>query len=201
ERLETLLVPGQSVLASAALTVELDTRDDPVIPRRGIRVNVSAEGSTSEVLSDYDHLKLLAQFNAALEFLPGHILRFDLVGGAIFGDAPFFERFFVGDFDDLIPARSLGLNFASRPAVDFFNTGADQLGYENFVFRGSVEYAIPIDIDVSWLYRTEFFLGAGVWGATTAEDDRGEVIIGLEPEPGVRDPFPVDLTVDLGLRV
>jgi len=201
--LEPLIEEGSSALASARLSVDLDTRDDPVMPSRGLRLNVSAEGSSADAIGDYSFVKLLGQFNFAWEFVPGHILRFDSAGGGIFGDAPYFDRFFVGDFNDLVPARNLGLNFSSRPAIDFFNTGADQLGYELFIVRGSVEYAIPIlnRLDISWIYRTEFFVSGGVWAATTPEDDRTDVVTGLEPNPGVRDAFPFDLTVDLGLRV
>lgn len=199
--LEPVVRPGNSTLLSSTLAVELDTRDDPVMPRKGLRLNLAAEGATSAIASDYEFVKLLGQFNAAWEFVPGHILRFDLVGGGIFGQAPFFERFFAGDFNDFIPARNLGLNFANRPAIDFFNTGADQLGYETIVARASLEYAIPILAGIEWLYRTEFFIGGGVWGATTPQGERAGVILGLEPIPGVRDPFPLDLTVDLGIRV
>jgi len=199
--LESQLQPGTSWLSTAALAVELDTRDDPVMPRNGVRLNLSAEGAHPSVVGDYQYLRLLGQLNFATEFLPGHILRLDLVGGTIIGEAPFFERFFVGDFNDLLPSRNLGLNFASRPAADFFNTGTDQLGYENNILRASAEYAIPLTEGIDWVYRSEFFLGGGLYAATTSDADAARVILGVEPMPGPRDPFPFDLTINLGLRV
>ena len=113
--MESLIMQGSSTLSTASLTAEYDTRDDPVMPSEGVRFNVSAEGSTDALVSDYAFLKLVAQSNLAWEFVPGHILRATLFGGAILGDAPYFERFYVGDFDDLLPSRNLGLGFATRP--------------------------------------------------------------------------------------
>ena len=201
ELLNDLIELGDGTLSVLALTFDFDTRDDPVIPREGLRFNLSAQGSSEAMGSDYDYIKVLGHSLWAWEFVPGHILRLSGAGGAIWGQAPYFERFFIGDFNDLVPARNLGRNFANQSGPDFFNTGADQISYENFIFRVSAEYAIPIDLKLSWVYRTEFFLGSGLVGATTPEADRAELMLGIEPEPGLRDPMPLDLSVDLGLRV
>lgn len=201
---DTFAPNKDAILTTLAVALELDTRDDPVMPRGGIRANLRMEGAAREVASDFSYFKLIAQLHYALEFVPGHILRFDAVGGAIWGRAPYFERFFVGDFNDLVPARNLDLNFSNRPPVDFFDLGADQLAYENIMMRAAIEYAIPLverSRFVTWIYRVEFFLGFGVYGATTPEADRAPAILGLEPEPGRRTDFPVDLTLDIGVRM
>ncbi len=192
---------GQGVLSTATLTLDYDSRDDPVMPTRGARANLAVEASLDGALSDYSYVKNLTQFTLAYEFVPGHIARFDLFAGAIFGDAPFFERFFIGDFNDLVSSRNLGLNFAARAPVDFFNTGAGQLNYEAYLSRIAVEYAVPINDRIPWIYRTEFFLGAGLLGATTRESKRPPTALGLEPTTTARSIFPIDLTVNLGLRV
>jgi len=195
------IAEGDGVLSTVKLAVELDTRDDPLMPSSGLRINVSVEGSLEDVISDYGFVRLLAFSMLALEVAPGHILRLDGTAGAIFGDAPFFERFFVGDVDDFIPGRNLGLNLSTRAAVDFFNTGADQLSYEMFLGRAGIEYAVPITNRADAFDRLEFFLGAALFGATTPSDRRDDAILGLEPSTGPRERFPIDLSLDLGLRV
>ncbi|MDX9719417.1 MAG: BamA/TamA family outer membrane protein [Myxococcota bacterium] len=196
-----LLHNGQSVLSSAILASELDTRDDPIMPRRGLRWHASVEGSSADFLSNYDFLKLLTQLHLAWEFVPGHVLRGFAMAGGIFGDAPYFDRFFVGDFDDLIPSRSLGLNFSARAPIDFFNSGADQLSYETILLAVACEYAIPLLERIDWIYRMEFFVSAGLFAATTPADERSEVQLGLLPSHGPRGAFPFDLSANLGLRV
>lgn len=192
---------GDSYLLSARLAVELDNRDDPVMPRSGARAHLSVEGASREAGSGYDYLKLLLQMNLAWEIAPGHIMRFDGLGGWILGGAPFFKRFFIGDINDLVPARNLGLNFSSRHASDFFNTGADQLSYEDIAMRASIEYALPLADRLDLFDRIELFLSAGVYGATTPSYRRDDIILGIKPRTGDRTGFPVDLTLDLGVRL
>jgi outer membrane protein insertion porin family len=192
---------GDSFVLSARLAAEFDNRDDPVMPRHGARAHLSIEGASASLASSYDYLKLLLQMSLALEAAPGHILRFDALGGWISGGAPFFKRFFIGDLNDLVPARSLGLNFSSRPASDFFNTGTDQLSYETIAMRAAVEYALPLVDRLDLFERVELFFSAGVYGATTPSHRREDIVLGIEPREGERAGFPLDLTLDLGVRL
>jgi outer membrane protein assembly factor BamA len=192
---------GDSRVLSARLAAEFDNRDDPVMPRRGLRAHLSAEGASASVASSYDYLKLLLQLGLAVEAHPGHILRFEGLGGWIIGGAPFFKRFFIGDLSDLIPARALGLNMSSRPAPDFFGMGAGQLAYETIAMRFAVEYALPLIDRLDLFDRVELFLLCGIYGATTPSSRRDDINLGIKPNPGDRVGFPLDLTLDLGVRL
>lgn len=184
-----------------------DTRDNPLAATRGYRLNLTLSGSHGAMGSDYDYFKavLRTAYHKALRFgAPGHVVRFELFGGYLHGDAPFFERFFVGDVSALVPSRDLDLNFASRPSADLFRTGAGQLAYESVLAGGTVEYGVPIFQGDSPLYRVEFFLGAGLFGMTTPGDLPGTRTASL----GVQSPddgpharvFPIDMTFDVGFR-
>ncbi len=189
------------------LSLDHDTRDNPLAATRGYRLNLQIGGSHAALGSDYDYFKavLRTAYHKALRFgAPGHVVRFELFGGYIHGDAPFFERFFVGDVSALVPSRDLELNFASRPSADLFRTGAGHLAYESVLAGGTVEYGVPIFQGRAPLYRVEFFLGAGLFGMTTPGDLPGS----REASLGVRSPndgpgprvFPVDMTFDVGFR-
>ena len=201
------LRPGSSHHPYLRLSLDHDTRDNPLAPTRGYRLNLQIGGSHGAIGGDYDYFKavLRTAYHKALRFgAPGHVVRFELFGGYIYGDAPFFERFFVGDVSALVPSRDLDLNFASRPSADLFRTGAGELAYETVLAGGTVEYGVPIFQGKAPLYRVEFFLGAGVFGMTTPGDLPGSRDVSL----GVQSPrdgpdarvFPVDMTFDVGFR-
>ncbi|MEO1267004.1 MAG: BamA/TamA family outer membrane protein, partial [Myxococcota bacterium] len=201
-----LLHEGQSHHGWLRVTFEHDTRDNPLVPTSGYRLNLSIQGSSEGAASDYSYLKMVlrSSYHYGLGFrAEGHVIRFDLFGGAILGDAPFFERFFVGDVSSLVPLRALDMNFATRASPDYFNRGAHNLSYETLMAGTGIEYGIPIVEGGSPLYRLEFFIGAGIFGMTTPDELPGsrEVSLGIdvipESEPWL---FPVDLTFDLGFR-
>jgi outer membrane protein insertion porin family len=198
---------GSSHHPYVRLSLDHDTRDNPLAATRGYRLNLQIGGSHAAMGGDYDYFKavLRTAYHKALRFgAPGHVVRFELFGGYIHGDAPFFERFFVGDVSALVPSRDLELNFASRPSADLFRTGAGHLAYESVLAGGTVEYGVPIFQGRSPLYRVEFFLGAGLFGMTTPGDLPGtrDASLGVRSPtdgPGAR-VFPVDMTFDVGFR-
>jgi outer membrane protein assembly factor BamA len=201
------LRPGSSHHPYLRLSFDHDTRDNPLAPTRGYRLSLALTGSTTASGSDYDYLKAVIRtaYHKPIRFgSSGHVVRFEIFGGYIVGDAPFYERFFVGDVSALVPARDLDLNFASRPLPDFFRQGAGGLGYETVLAGTSVEYAIPIFRGHSPLYRVEFFLGSGVFGMTSPSDpaDERRASLGVRTNPGEANPsaFPLDLTFDAGFR-
>jgi len=197
---------GKSSQTWARLSFERDTRDSPLLPMKGYRLNFSVQGSADSAVSDYSYLKLIARgsFLSQLGFQgAGHVLRLNLFGGAILGDAPYFERFFVGDLSSLVPARALSLNFSTINSPDHLSRGADALSYESMMAGFGVEYAAPLS-EVAGLFRLEFFIGGGVFGMTSPDDLPGsrEVSIAKRVTGQSRsaESFPVALTFDLGLR-
>jgi outer membrane protein assembly factor BamA len=185
---------GPSVLTSVLLTLERDTRSDPVLPQRGALLTVGGELASGLVGSTYDYFKLTARYDHYFPLRWGHILSLQLRGGVVFGQAPFFERFFVGDFNDLVPSRVLGLNFSTLPSRDIFGTAIDSKRYEEIALRTSLEYVIPWFRGGSFTYGGDFFVNVGLILLTS----RAELKLRDRP---LSESIPVDLTLDAGLRL
>ena len=79
----------------------------------GLEMSLAPAGSDYA----YERLDLKARRWWALPH--DHVISVDLFAGAIAGDAPFFEQYYVGDLTDFLPGRLLGLNFDRRPAPNF----------------------------------------------------------------------------------
>lgn len=206
---QKLILNGRSLHTTLRMTFDHDTRDNPFFPTRGYQLNLSIQGSSSLWGSDYDYVKTVLRSAYALRpgfNEAGHVIRFNLFGGVVLGDAPFYERFYVGDVSALVPSRDLGLNFASTASPDFFKQGADNLSYETAVAGAGVEYGVPLlssGDGNALFYRVEFFLGVGVFGMTTLDDPPGERDVGLGVDlisQRQGNAFPFDLSFDLGFR-
>ena len=135
---------GDSHLSSLAGTLDFDTRSDPVLPARGRRLILSIEAAVPVLGSSYSFAKGVAQGSTYIPAWRQHVLAFHGLAGAIFGDAPYFDRFFVGDLNFLLPPRALGLNFATLPSRNALDTSIASHRYESFAARALVEYAIPL---------------------------------------------------------
>jgi len=188
------LPAGDSVLSIVAVGVERDTRSDPVLPQRGSLLNVSGEASNAIVGSTYNYFKLMARYDVFIPLRWGHILSLPLRGGAIFGQAPFFERFFIGDWNDLVPSRALGLNFSTLPSRNIFGTSIAAKRYEEIALRTSLEYIIPWFRGGHFAYGGDFFLNVGLILLTSRRD------LQLR-DRDLSESIPVDLTLDAGLRL
>ena len=185
---------GDSVLSLVAVTIERDTRSDPVLPQRGSLLSVTGEFSSGLIGSGYDYFKLKALYRQYVPLKWGHVLSFNVGGGVVFGKAPFFEKFFVGDFNDLVPSRALGLNFSTLPSRDIFGTAINTKRYEEFAVRASLEYIVPWFRGGKFVYGGDFFVDVGV------------IMLTSRKELQVRDQdlsrsIPVDMTLDAGLRL
>ena len=185
---------GDSVLSLVAVTIERDTRSDPVLPQRGSLLSLTGEFSSGLIGSGYDYFKLKALYRQYLPLTWGHVLSFNVGGGVVFGKAPFFEKFFVGDFNDLVPSRALGLNFSTLPSRDIFGTAISSKRYEEFAVRASMEYIVP------WFRGGRFFYGGDFFV------DVGLIMLTSRKELQVRDQdlsgsIPIDMTLDAGLRL
>lgn len=184
---------GDSHLASLGVGFDIDTRSDPVLPTRGSRASVTLQTALPFLGSRYAFAKGVAQ---ASWYHPvrRHVIGVHGYAGAMFGDAPYFERFFVGDLNLLLPPRALGLNFSTLASRDFLGTSVASHRYDSFAARLLVEYAVPLWRRRGFFYRGDAFAAFGAFALGSLDDLR------------VRDTstgraLPADLTADLGLRL
>lgn len=185
---------GRSHLGTFSLVLDIDSRSDPVLPRSGHHIELSVEGSTSAVASSYSYLKAVAQSSVYLPFRWGHVFGLHLYLGGIWGNAPYFDRFFVGDLNQLLPPRALGLNFSTQPSRDLLGTGAAGRRYEDLAGRVLVEYAIPIWRRHGLLYRGDAFAAFGVLAVTNPDALRNRDL-------SFSRAVAADLTADVGIRL
>jgi hypothetical protein len=184
---------GQSRVATAAVTLDYDTRSDPVLPRSGARVVGTVEAAVPAV-SDYTYGKALVQASLYAKMPRGHALGVHLLGGAIVGDAPYFDRFFIGDLNLLLPRRALGMNFSTQPSRNLLGTSIAGHRYDDYAARVLVEYAIPVWRRKGVVYGGDFFAAVGLLGMASDGD--------LSPPGGLTwSKLPIDLTGDIGLRL
>jgi outer membrane protein insertion porin family len=185
---------GKTALSLVSTSLEYDTRSDPVLPESGTLFRLTADASTQLMASSYSYIKLTASYRRYFKLPWKHIVSIEALGGLIFGDAPFFEQFFIGDLSDLVPGRSLGLNFSTLPSRDIFGTNIDQKRYEELAIRTVVEYVIPWFRGGNWAYAGDLFFRVGLIFLSSKED-----LVSRDVDLGAA--LPLDLTLDFGLRL
>jgi hypothetical protein len=126
----------------------------------------------------------------------GHVLHLEAFAGGVFGNAPLFERFYVGDFSDLLPDRVLDLNFDRRPAPNLLSTDIVEVRYGNYAAKVDAEYRVPVYRGTRSIYGVDVFASLGLYGVWNEEElvDRPRGYQGLAT-------LPVDLTFNAGLRI
>lgn len=194
--LEIDVHPGTSVLTSVALGLEYDSRSDPFLPSRGARIWSDAEVSSIGTASDYGYARLTAGVESYHRLAWKHVLKVDLFAGIVFGDAPFFEQFFIGDLSDLVPSRVLDLALDARASPNFLGTVVGEMRYQDLAARAALEYAVPLLRDRAVVYGIDFYVGAGLFLLADVRD--------LEvSRPGYSGlaRVPLDVTFDVGFRV
>jgi outer membrane protein insertion porin family len=184
---------GQSRLASLAVSIDVDTRSDPVLPSHGARTSVSLVTALPLLGSQYGFAKGVLQ-SSWYHPVGRHVLGIHGLAGAVFGEAPYFEQFFVGDLNFLLPPRALGLNFSTLPSRNFLGTSVAAHRYDSFAARLVVEYAVPLWRRHGFVYGGDAFAALGAF-ALASEDD-------LRVRDGpIGRALPADLTADLGIRL
>ena len=191
------LIDGRSVLSYLSVALDDDTRDDPVLPTQGHFVQLGSDFGLSPLGSDYSFLRLQTRVQQWWT-LPWkeHVFRLDVFGGAVFGDAPLFMRFYVGDLSDFLPDRALDLNFDRRPPPNFLRTTVTWMRYEEFAARVNGEYRIPIYRGHRSIYGIDFFGSGGFFLLGSARDFN-------DPAAGYHgfSRIPIDLTFNVGVRM
>jgi outer membrane protein insertion porin family len=191
------ILGGRSILSTARGTLQHDTRDQPFLPTRGWFATVTGEVALEPFGSDYAYQKIDISASRWWE-LPWkkHVLRLSLFGGAISGDAPFFEQYYVGDFSDFLPGRLLGLNVDRRPAPNFLDTDIVEVRYGHYAAKIGGEYRIPLYRGQRSVYGIDFFGSAGIYAIAHRRDI-------THPARGYSrwQLIPADLTANLGFRM
>jgi outer membrane protein assembly factor BamA len=195
EPIDFYILPGSSILSTLSATVRYDTRDEPVLTTGGDVVSAVVDASLTPLGSDYPYAKVQLRAQHFHRLPWGHVLRLDAFAGGIFGTAPLFEKFYVGDFSDLLPDRALDLNFDRRTAPNYFNTDISLVRYGQYAAELNAEYRVPIYHGTRSIYGVDLFASAGLYGDCNAQDL-------TNPAAGYTGfaTVPIDLTFNLGLR-
>jgi outer membrane protein assembly factor BamA len=195
EPIDFYLRPGSSVLSTVSATLVYDTRDEPFLPTRGWHVLGLAEASLTPLGSDYPYTKLVLRASRWIPVAWDHVLRIEGVFGGVFGDAPLYEKFYVGDYTDLRPHRALDLAFDRRAAPNFLNTSIAEVRYGDYAARVTAEYRIPLYRGRKSIYGVDLFGSGGFYAVADGRDI-------TSPARGYHgfSKVPVDLTFNLGLK-
>jgi outer membrane protein assembly factor BamA len=190
------ILHGQSFLSTIRTQFEHDTRDRPFLTTSGTLINVGAELSLAPLGSDYAYQRLEVAASRYFHLPWQHVLSVDAFAGAIGGDAPFFEQYYVGDLTDFRPHRLLGLNFDRRPAPNFLGTSIQEVRYADYAAKLSSEYRVPLFRGSRSVYGIDLFTSFGIYGLANDE-------VLLRPPRKYRglERIPVDLTANLGVKM
>ena len=186
---------GSSILSTIGATIVHDTRDEPFLPTRGWHVLGHVEASLTPLGSDYPYTKLVLRGSRWIRLPWDHVLRIEGILGAVFGDAPLFEKFYVGDYTDLRPHRALDLAFDRREAPNFFGTTIAEVRYGDYAARLSTEYRVPIYRGRKSIYGVDVYGGIGLYSVANTRD----LTAHARGYDGIQT-VPFDFTFNLGLR-
>jgi outer membrane protein assembly factor BamA len=197
EPIDFYIIRGHSVLSTLRGTLQVDTRDHPFLPTRGSFSTITTEVGLLPAGRDYDYARIDVQSSRWFK-LPwrNHVLRLSAFAGAIAGDAPFFEQYYVGDFSDFLPDRVLGVTFDHRYPKNFLGTEIVEVRYGKYAFDANAEYRIPLYRGHHTIFGIDFFGSGGVYSVASDRDftHPPRAYSGFAR-------FPVDLTFNLGFRM
>jgi outer membrane protein insertion porin family len=189
------IIRDRSLLQTLRATFMYDTRNVPALPTRGSHVSLAFEFAPPLIGSDYGFAKWVFRGSRWFPMPFQHALRIEGFLGAILGEAPVFDRFYVGDFTDLLPDRVLELSVDSRPAPDFFGTRIRETRTGSYAAKLSAEYRMPVYRGTRAVYGVDVFGSIGVYGIASAPEARQA----RSTYSGIRN-VPFDLTFNVGLR-
>jgi hypothetical protein len=130
------------------------------------------QGSATAAGSSWDYLSAFGRFG---KWWPvrslANVVSLHLQAGAVFGDAPAFERLYAGDFDRWRTPRALGLVVSTESGADLFGTGAEDIVYGELGGSVAVEYSRRLFRRHKHVYGGDFFVGAGLWTMGERTDD------------------------------
>ncbi len=194
EPIDFSILPGKSALSTLRATLSHDTRDLPFLTTRGMFAQAQVTAGVPPSAYGFARIELSYQQWWTLPWK--HVLKLEAFAGGIGGDAPFFEKFYVGDFTDLLPDRVLDLAPDRRQPPNYLDTDIIEVRYGDFAARLEAEYRVPIYAGRGSIYGVDLFARAGIYGVAT----RREI---TDPPTGYQGAarVPLDLTYNVGLRV
>jgi outer membrane protein assembly factor BamA len=189
------LQDGVSHVSALSIGFDRDTRPDPILPFTGDRFTVIGEYGASWLGGDYDFGTVMARYERWYPFARAqHVLSFHLTGGLVLGEAPLFDRFYIGDINRLLSPRALGLVVSTQPSLDLLGTAAEETTYGEVAGLAEVQYAYRLFRRGAPIYGGDLFVGAGVFGLATREQLRVR-------DTSLYRALPLDLMFDVGLRL
>ena len=196
EPIEFPILPGTSTLSALRATLSYDTRDLPFLTTRGTFAQASVTAGIPPIGSSYGFTRIELSFQTWWTLPWKHVLRLDAFAGGIGGDAPFFEKFYVGDFTDLLPDRVIELAPDRRQPPNYLGTDIVEVRYGDFAARIEAEYRVPVYVGRGSVYGVDLFGRAGFYGVATRREF-------TDPPTGYSDGarVPIDLTYNVGMRV
>ncbi|HVY30769.1 MAG TPA: BamA/TamA family outer membrane protein [Polyangiaceae bacterium] len=191
------IIRGRSVLSTLRGTLQVDTRDHPFLPTRGSFFTLTTEVGLLPAGRDYDYARVDAQASRWFK-LPWreHVLRLSAFAGAIAGNAPFFEQYYVGDFSDFLPDRVLGISFDHRYPPNFLGTEIVEVRYGKYAFDLNAEYRVPLYRGHRTIFGIDLFGSGGIYSVASDRDftHPPRAYSGISR-------FPLDLTFNVGFRM
>ncbi len=191
------LLEGESRVATLGVGLERDTRADPVLPQSGGYALAYLEAGGVALGGDYGYARARARWQHWFP-LRGERHVFSLAAGvgAVFGDAPGFDRLHVSDFDRLLPPRPLDLSVSTQRPLDVFGKNSSAPRYGTFGAIVELEYRYRLFRRTRLIYGGDLFIGAGVFALS---GPRPTASAGASIQLDADRAF--DLTFDLGLRL
>jgi outer membrane protein insertion porin family len=196
EPLQFHINKGASTLTTLRFNLYHDTRDQPILPTRGMTFKTSVDVGLRPALSDYSYQKVDIDASWHVPLAHNQVLSLFGFVGLIAGHAPFIDQYYVGDLSDFRPGRVLGLSFDDRPAPNLLDTAIEETRYGDFAAKVTAEYRVPLFRGSRSVYGVDFFVGGGVFAlADQRQFDR---------PPRNRNGLallPIDLTASLGVKL
>ena len=183
------LEAGTSRVVSLRFGLDRDTRSDPVLPRDGSRLQVTAELGATWLGGSYDFASVMARGERWWPVGARHSVGVRAAGGVILGAAPRFDRIHVADVDRLLTPRVLGMTVATAAAPDLLGTDNADVVYGDVGGNLLVEYSYRWFRRSKAVYGGDLFVAAGLWGLAATDESSGH------------DALPLDAVFDAGLRL
>jgi outer membrane protein assembly factor BamA len=196
EPIDFAILPGITALSTVHAAIVYDTRDTPFLTTRGAFASASVLAGVAPLGSDYGFARIELAAQRWWQLPWKHVVHTSAYIGAIAGSAPFFQKFYVGDFTDLLPDRLLELAPDRRQPPNLLGTDIREVRYGDFAARVDGEYRVPLYTGQKSVYAIDLFATLGLYAVAARRDfaDPPSGYTGLQR-------LPVDLTYNLGLRV
>jgi hypothetical protein len=176
---------GSSYVSAFTFSVMRDTRNDLWLPTKGWMFNLAVKVSSRIFGSSYDFSKYTLDLEIQLPTFKTHSWKLKAFGGLIQGDAPFFDKYFLGDY------FYFTIQKPTLPRVWEINvTGITD--YKPVAVSGGMEYAVPIFSGGKNFYRGYVYVAVLASYTTTVDDivkgrgRTGETLTPVSGDVGVK---------------